>query len=169
MRKGAMALPKLKQLDFAYDRSVIITGNEINEYFKVLLKALSLIQPETAEHSTHIGHGMVHPPQKENVQQNWKSSDRFVAFGHDKGWSFTTSERGRHTQSPEEREQMAELVGQGSDQVLLFKNSQSVVISPLVSMKHLIFSGQFRTHILLYTYVRTHNVLTQAASGKIVV
>ena len=39
--------------------SIIITGNEINEYFKVLLKVMSLIMPEVAEKTRHIGHGMM--------------------------------------------------------------------------------------------------------------
>jgi len=51
-----------KYKDFPYDLSVIVTGNEINEYFKVLLKALSLIEPSLAAKTKHISHGMVRLP-----------------------------------------------------------------------------------------------------------
>lgn len=39
--------------------SIIITANEQNDYFKVLIKALSLINPKIGERSKHIGHGMM--------------------------------------------------------------------------------------------------------------
>lgn len=55
-----LALAKLKDERHAgYDHSVISTAKEINEYFKVLLKAMSLVYPELAEKTEHIGHGMV--------------------------------------------------------------------------------------------------------------
>ena len=54
-----LGLAPLKYKDFPYDLSIIITGNEINEYFKVLLKALSLIKPDLASKTVHISHGMV--------------------------------------------------------------------------------------------------------------
>jgi arginyl-tRNA synthetase len=47
----------------AYDKSIIITGNEIDEYFKVLLKALSKTNPELAAKTTHMSHGMVRLPE----------------------------------------------------------------------------------------------------------
>ncbi|MDB5239051.1 MAG: hypothetical protein JWO00_386 [Candidatus Parcubacteria bacterium] len=41
------------------DESIIVTGNEINEYFKVLKKVLSLVAPKVAEKTTHLSHGML--------------------------------------------------------------------------------------------------------------
>jgi len=57
-----LGLVPTKYKDFPYDLSVIVTGNEINEYFKVLLKALSLIEPSLAAKTKHISHGMVRLP-----------------------------------------------------------------------------------------------------------
>lgn len=55
-----LALAKLKEERLGqYDLSVISTGSEINEYFKVLKKAMSFVYPELAEKTEHIGHGMV--------------------------------------------------------------------------------------------------------------
>lgn len=41
------------------DLSLIVTGNEITEYFKVLLKAMELVMPGVAERTRHIPHGML--------------------------------------------------------------------------------------------------------------
>jgi len=49
--------------DFPYDLSYIITANEINEYFKVVLNALSKINLSLAKKTIHIGHGMVRLPE----------------------------------------------------------------------------------------------------------
>ncbi len=39
--------------------SIIVTANEQNDYFKVLLKVLTLIYPNIGEKTKHIGHGML--------------------------------------------------------------------------------------------------------------
>lgn len=55
-----LALAKIKEERLGqYDLSVISTANEINEYFKVLKKAMSFIYPDLAEKTEHVGHGMV--------------------------------------------------------------------------------------------------------------
>jgi len=42
--------------------SIIVTGNEINDYFRVLLKVMELTIPEVASRTRHIGHGMLRLP-----------------------------------------------------------------------------------------------------------
>lgn len=94
-----LGLAPTKFADFPYDLSIIVTGNEINEYFKVLLKALSLISPDLAEKTMHIGHGMVRLPTgkmssrtgevvtgewlldeaKRRIKENFKDMDDIVA------------------------------------------------------------------------------------------
>ncbi len=54
-----LGLAPTKDKDWPYDRSLIVTGNEINEYFKVLLAALADVNPDLAAKTRHIGHGMV--------------------------------------------------------------------------------------------------------------
>ena len=54
-----LGLAHIKYKKYGYNQSVIITGNEINEYFKVLLSAMLQIFPELAEKTKHIGHGMM--------------------------------------------------------------------------------------------------------------
>ena len=48
-----------KWRDYHFDRSFIITGNDILEYMKVVVKSISLFAPEPAERTTHITHGNV--------------------------------------------------------------------------------------------------------------
>ncbi len=57
-----LGLAKIKFDRYAYDESVIITGNEVNDYFRVLLKALELIFPDLARKTRHLGHGMLRLP-----------------------------------------------------------------------------------------------------------
>src|SRR5205085_1859585 len=40
----------------------VITGNEINDYFKVLLEAMKQIFPDLAEKTVHLSHGMLRLP-----------------------------------------------------------------------------------------------------------
>lgn len=45
--------------DYHFDESIIITGNDIQEYMKVVLKSIEQFKPELAEHTRHITHGNV--------------------------------------------------------------------------------------------------------------
>jgi arginyl-tRNA synthetase len=54
-----LGLAHLKHDDFKYNASIILTGNEQDQYFEVVLKALELLRPDLAEATTHMSHGMV--------------------------------------------------------------------------------------------------------------
>ncbi len=45
--------------DYHFDKSVIITGNDIIEYMKVVLKAIEQFEPNLAQRTTHMTHGLV--------------------------------------------------------------------------------------------------------------
>jgi len=57
-----LALAPKKYHDFPYDVSLIITGTEVKDYFKVILKTLELIDPKLGLRTKHITHGMVRLP-----------------------------------------------------------------------------------------------------------
>ena len=57
-----LGLAQIKYEKYKYDKSIVITGNEINDYFKVLLCAMQQIFPDLAEKTTHISHGMLRLP-----------------------------------------------------------------------------------------------------------
>ncbi len=58
-----LGLTEIKYKKYAYDQSIIVTGNEVNEYFKVMLCAMEKINPDLAEKTKHIGHGMLRLPE----------------------------------------------------------------------------------------------------------
>ncbi len=54
-----LGLAKVKYDKYKYHASIIITGNEVDAYFEVLLLALKEIFPDLAQKTHHIGHGMM--------------------------------------------------------------------------------------------------------------
>jgi arginyl-tRNA synthetase len=48
-----------KWQDYKFDQSVVITGNDIIEYMKVVLKSIEQFMPELAARSRHLTHGIV--------------------------------------------------------------------------------------------------------------
>jgi len=48
-----------KWRDYHFDRSVVITGNDIVEYMKVVLKSIEQFEPALAQATTHLTHGIV--------------------------------------------------------------------------------------------------------------
>ena len=57
-----LGLAKIKSDKYDADKFLVVTGNEIAEYFKVLKTALSLIYPEIANKTVHYPHGMLRLP-----------------------------------------------------------------------------------------------------------
>ena len=58
-----LGLAITKDTDYQYDLSVVITGNEVVDYFKVLMQVIKLIRPSITEKMLHISHGMLRLPQ----------------------------------------------------------------------------------------------------------
>ena len=54
-----LGLAKIKYEAYPYTKSVVVTGNEINDYFKVLLEAMKQIFPDLEKKTKHISHGML--------------------------------------------------------------------------------------------------------------
>lgn len=57
-----LGLAKIKSDNYEYEKSIVITGNEINEYFKVLLKVMEEVFPDLAKNTVHVSHGMLRLP-----------------------------------------------------------------------------------------------------------
>ena len=57
-----LGLAKYKYDRVPYDKSIVITASEQDEYFKVMLKALEQIYPDLAKKTTHLSHGMLRLP-----------------------------------------------------------------------------------------------------------
>ena len=57
-----LGLARVKFEKYPYTKSIVVTGNEIKDYFRVLLTAMKLIFPDIREKTTHITHGMLRLP-----------------------------------------------------------------------------------------------------------
>lgn len=57
-----LGLAAMKWQDYKYDLSFIITGNDIVEYMKVVVKALEHFYPQAAKRGRHLTHGMIKMP-----------------------------------------------------------------------------------------------------------
>lgn len=54
-----VGLSVLKMRDYHFDRSIVITGNEQEQYMAVVLKSIEQFAPDLAHATTHLTHGMV--------------------------------------------------------------------------------------------------------------
>lgn len=54
-----LGLAEYKWQKYHFDQSLIITANDIIEYMKVLLKAISCFYPEAEERTVHLTHGII--------------------------------------------------------------------------------------------------------------
>lgn len=57
-----LGLAKIKYERYPYDTSIVVTGNEVREYFQVLLRAMHEVFPELAKRTKHTSHGMLRLP-----------------------------------------------------------------------------------------------------------
>lgn len=57
-----LGLAQIKYEKYPYDLSVVVTGNEVSEYFKVLIAAMGEIFPDLAVKQKHMPHGMLRLP-----------------------------------------------------------------------------------------------------------
>lgn len=57
-----LGLAKIKYDKYPYDKSIIITGNEVDDYFKILIYLINKIFPELKNKTKHISHGMLRLP-----------------------------------------------------------------------------------------------------------
>ena len=56
-----------KDEDYRFDESVVITGNDIIDYMKVVLKSVEQYAPELVQKTSHITHGNVRLPGNEKM------------------------------------------------------------------------------------------------------
>ncbi len=57
-----LGLAELKQKEYGHDISISVTGNEVSDYFRVVLEALKQTDSKLVEKIKHISHGMLRLP-----------------------------------------------------------------------------------------------------------
>lgn len=158
-----LGLAPTKYDDFAYDISLIVTGNEINEYFKVLLSALSQINPELAKKTQHIGHGMVKLPSGKMSSRTGDiiAGEWLLDEAKAKATQLISTESGF---SVEEKEDLAEEVAVASVKYALLKSGIGGDIT-FDFEESIDFQGNSGPY-LQYTFARTQSVLRKVDTKK---
>ncbi len=144
-----LALAKFEK--YPYDQSVIVTGNEINEYFKVVLTALEKINPDLRRKTKHLGHGMVRLPEGKMSSRTGK-----VLTGE---WLLDEAKQKIKT-AFKSSEAVAEAVAVAAVKYALLKTGigQDVIFD---FAKSISFEGNSGPY-LQYTHARAHSVLAKS-------
>jgi arginyl-tRNA synthetase len=158
-----LALAKIKFDQTGYDKSIVVTGNEINDYYKVVMKVLDLIYPELAKKVEHIGHGMLRLPSGKMSSRTGKvisgefllNEIKKLVLEKMKDRDFTTKEK----------ENIAEIISIGAIKYSILKQAAgSDIIFDFD--KSLSFEGDSGPY-LQYSYVRAKSILQKAGKEGI--
>ncbi len=154
-----LGLAPTKYKDFQYDKSYIVTGNEINDYFKVLLTALKQINPTLAEKTTHIGHGMVRLPEGKMSSRTGKimTGESLIEAAKEEVKTLM-----KNTEvSESERKQVIERIAIGAVKFALLKQGIGTDIEFNIK-ESVSFTGNSGPYIQ-YTIVRCDSVINKAS------
>ena len=155
-----LGLAPYKYEQFPYDLSIIVTANEVDEYFKVVLRALKEINPELAAKTVHISHGVVKLPEGKMSSRTGNILTAEWLLNMVKGMVLGRINEGEVLYSPEEKEEISEVVAVGAIKYALLKSSigKDIIFDP---EKSLSLSGNSGPYIQ-YTHARCCSVLNKA-------
>jgi arginyl-tRNA synthetase len=144
-----------------YDVSIIITANEIDEYFKVLLKTLAQIYPDLAAKTKHMSHGVVRLPEgKMSSRTGNIITTQQLLEAAIQGVQTILAET-RAEMPVTQRDHIAQQVGLGAIKYAFLKQNIGSDIT-FSFEESLSFSGQSGPY-LQYTHVRCKSVLEKAS------
>jgi arginyl-tRNA synthetase len=155
-----LGLAPEKYRRFPYDLSIIITGNEIDEYFKVLLTALKEIKPDLASKTKHLSHGMVRLPEGKMSSRTGKILTGEWLLDEATRKILEVLNQNRPEIEESQRQKIAEKVGLAAIKYAFLKGSIGTDISFNFD-ESLSFQGNSGPY-LQYSYVRAHSILEKA-------
>ena len=158
-----LGLAKIKYDWYQYDTSIVITGNEVNAYFRVLLDAMSKVFPDLAKKTIHISHGMLRLPTGKMSSRTGDviTAESLIADVKEKAFEKIDSEALREEEKNIVAEQVAigaikySILRQASGKDIIFDFEQS-----------LSFEGDSGPY-LQYTHARTISLLAKAGGKSI--
>ncbi|MDO8183724.1 MAG: arginine--tRNA ligase [bacterium] len=154
-----LGLAKIKYDQYPYDYSIIVTSNEIVEYFKVLLTAMKKIFPELAKKTRHVSHGMLRLPSGKMSSRTGEVITAESLIDEVKN-KIKDKVKDSHL-SEQTLEQIA--VGAIKYSILKQDSSRDIIFD---FDKSLSFEGASGPY-LQYTFARTQSVLEKAKTEKI--
>ncbi len=152
-----LGLAKIKYDTYPYDTSIVITGNEINDYFKVLLSAMGEIFPELADKTKHISHGMLRLPTGKMSSRTGEviTAESLINEAKEKvREKIDASDRGI-----EDKEKLAEEVAVGAIKYSILRQSpgKDIIFDFETSLSFEGDSGPY----LQYTHARAHSLISK--------
>ncbi len=158
-----LGLAKIKYDTQPYDTSIVITGNEVNAYFRVILDAMSKVFPDLAEKTVHISHGMLRLPTGKMSSRTGDviTAESLIADTKEKALAKISKE----LFSPSEQEELAEKVAIGAIKYSILRQASGKDII-FDFEQSLSFEGDSGPY-LQYTYARTRSLLEKAGEKKI--
>ena len=158
-----LGLAKIKYDTFPYDVSIVVTANEVSDYFKVILEALHLVFPELAARTVHVAHGMLRLP---SGKMSSRTGDVITAESLLADVKVRAMEKITHTLfTQEEREGIAEAVAVGAIKYAILRQASGKDIIFDLDQS-LSFEGDSGPY-LQYTYARTCSLLEKAKGRRI--
>jgi len=159
-----LGLAPEKYKHFQYDESIIITGNEIDEYFKVLLTALKQVRPDLAVKTRHFSHGMVRLPDGKMSSRTGKVlTGEWLIDEAQKRVETIFNERDSSLVN-QEREVAIEKIALGAIKYALLNHSLGSDITFSFD-ESLSFQGNSGPY-LQYTFARCQSVRAKALQGQ---
>jgi len=153
-----LGLAEIKFKKYSYDKSIIVTGSEVNSYFEVMLCAMDKVNPKLAARTKHIGHGMLRLPEGKMSSRTGK-----VITGEslmERVEELIGEKIKERELSEEERKKITEAVAVGAIKYSILKQS---IGSDIVYEfdKSLSFEGDSGPY-LQYSYARAVSILRKA-------
>lgn len=154
-----LGLAKIKYDKYPYDYSIVVTGNEITEYFKVLLAVMGKIFPELAQKTRHVSHGMLRLP---SGKMSSRTGDVITAENLLEEVKNKIKDKVKESEMTDEvLTQVA--VGAIKYSILKQDSSRDIIFD---FDKSISFDGSSGPY-LQYTFARTQSILEKAKSEQV--
>ena len=156
-----IGLNKVKFERYPLDLSIILTGGEIIDYFKVLMKAMELALPNVAAKTRHVPHGMLRLP---SGKMSSRTGDVITAESLLDQIKVKLQERANDRSddlNPDERGAATEAIAVGAIKYSILKQSpgQDIVFDFDKSLSVEGDSGPY----IQYAYARLRSILRKAS------
>jgi arginyl-tRNA synthetase len=158
-----LGLNKKKFELYPLDRSIIVTGNEVVDYFKVLLKAMELVLPEVAAKTHHTPHGMLRLSSGKMSSRTGDVVTTEALLGQVKE-NLRTRVSEKSDLNEEEREAVTEAIAIGAIKYSILKQNpgQDIIFD---FEKSLSFEGDAGPYVQ-YTYARLKSIVRKSKMAE---
>jgi arginyl-tRNA synthetase len=156
-----LGLETLKQKEYPNARFVIVTANEVTDYFKVVKKALEIIDAPLSAKLTHIGHGMMKLP---SGKMSSRTGDVITGESLLNDLADAARERAKESRA-DDKDALARQIAVGAIkfQILRGSSSKDIIFDRDQALSLEGDSGPY----LQYAYARTQAILAKASEAGI--